>query len=86
MGSITFQVIGSAAVGTKTKTYAVSNGDIDRLVTCWQTLGATQGAPSPTIAQALLAWADGMMSDTKSTVLQFEREAAAAAIAPIVAT
>lgn len=86
MGSITFQVIGDGTVGTKTKTYTVSDADINRLVNCWKTLGATNAVPSPTVAQALLAWADHEISDTKSSVLQFEQAAAAAAIGPIGAT
>ena len=68
MGSISFQVVGDASVGTRNKTYNVSDANINRLVA-----SIKDGQPSLTTPQALLVWADLMMALTKERVLNHER-------------
>lgn len=86
MGSLTVQVIGDATVGTKSKTFTVSNTDINRFVAACQAKAATAAVPSPTVAQALSAFADSVWAKAKTDTLNFEADAAAAAIQPIAAT
>lgn len=88
MGSITFQVVGDASIGTKTKTYTVSNADVNRFVS-WATdtfaTAPTLGNPSPaplTATQALAAWADWIMTQTKQRVIARETTVAANALPP----
>ena len=76
MGSITFQVVGDASVGTRTKTFAVSDENINRLVAYAKGEGADLTTP-----QALLKWAELMMALTKDRIIAHER--AAQAIPPI---
>jgi hypothetical protein len=69
MGSISFQVVGDASVGTRSKTFAVPDEHINRLVACMK-------ADDPlTTPQALLKWAELMMQLTKERVLEHERRA-----------
>lgn len=81
MGSVTFQVIGDASVGTKSKTFTVSDADVNRLVAYAREVYATPatvGNPTPptlTVTQALLAWANAMMDQTKGAVVGYERSA-----------
>lgn len=86
MGTITFQVVGDGSVGTKTKTYTVSDADVNRLVAFAQAIAANNGVSNPNVTQGLLAWADRMMSETKTGVRAYEQAIAAAAIAAITAT
>jgi hypothetical protein len=78
MGSISFQVIGDASVGTRAKTFAVPDSDINRLVAY---LKADNELTTP---QALLKWAELMMQLTRERVLEHERRAQA--IPPFEAT
>lgn len=88
MGSITFQAVGDASIGTKTKTYAISDADMNRFAAWAIAKFATQptnGNPNPpalTVAQALSAWADSVMAMTKADVVARERTAALDAVAP----
>lgn len=86
MGSVTFQIIGDGTVGTLSKTYTVSNADVNRHVTAWKSRIATAIVPSPTTPNAMLAWADSMMAASVSIIQDSERAAAANAITPIGAT
>lgn len=86
MGSLTIQVIGDGTIGTKTKTFTISNADVNRFVAAWQSRAATVAVPSPTITQALVAFADNVMGSAKADTLDFEFRTAAAAIQPIVGT
>lgn len=87
MGTVTIQVIGDASVGTKSKSYALSDADVNRLVNWAKSAYATAPTvqvPSPpplTVAQALVAWADGVIAGTKNNVVNWERTAAQAAVA-----
>jgi hypothetical protein len=83
MGSITFQVVGDASVGTKTKTYTVSDADVNRLVEFAKSL---TGIANPTVTQALLAWANNEMDAVKRNVKAFECNQATASIAVISAS
>jgi hypothetical protein len=95
MGSITFQGIGDASIGTKTKTYAVSDADMNRFKN-WAIVRfatpktvANPNPPALTVNQALVAWADWCMTKTKAEVVEYERNAALMAVAappPFVAT
>lgn len=79
MGSISFQVIGDASVGTRSKSYAVSDENINRLVAYLKA-----DDPSLTTPQALLKWTDLVMQLTRERVVEYERRAAS--IPPFEAT
>ena len=82
MGSITIQIVGDASVGTRTKTYAVSDADINRLV-AWAVAAYTDaGSAPPTPVQALAKWADRFIAQTKESVVGLEQRNALAAVAP----
>lgn len=68
MGSISFQVVGDASVGTRNKTFTVPDAHINRLVAYMQA-----GDPAMTVPQALLKWADLMMAVTRDRVRNHER-------------
>lgn len=74
MGSITFSATGNGGVGTKSRTFTVSDADISRFIV-WAraTYGNGEGAPAITITQAMNAWSWDMMNSTKERILQFER-------------
>ncbi len=76
MGSIAITVIGDGAVGTKSKTYTVSDADIGRLVAFSRAVYATTAIPNPTITQGLVAWADAIIERAKANVRDYERVAA----------
>jgi hypothetical protein len=86
MGSVTFQVIGDGAVGTKTKTYTVSDADVNRLVAFGKAIASAAGTSNPTVTQGLLAWAERTMAQVKGEVLAYEREQASVVISTITAT
>lgn len=79
MGNITISVTGDASVGTKSKVFVVSDADVNRLVAYAQANFATpptNGNPNPpalTGAQALLAWAQTIIDQTKTAVPAYER-------------
>jgi hypothetical protein len=73
MGSITFQVVGDASVGTRTRTFTVPDAHVNRLVEWAKWKFTPEGQPDLSTPQALLAWSERMMSDTKKHVLNFER-------------
>ena len=73
MGSISFQVVGDASVGTRTKTYSVSDANINRMVAWAQSELRQPGDPALTVAQALLAWAETMMNTTRREVVSYEQ-------------
>jgi hypothetical protein len=78
MGSISFQVIGDASVGTRSKTFIHTDENINRLVAYMK---ADNELTTP---QALLKWAELMMQLTKERVLEHERRVQA--IPPFEAT
>lgn len=86
MGTITITVVGDASVGTKSKTYNLSDANINRLVAWTKTAFATTptvAVPSPpvlTTAQALVAWADKFIARTKQDVLASEYNASINAV------
>jgi hypothetical protein len=84
MGQITFQVAGDASVGTKAKTFAVADVDVNRLVAWAKVELRGRGEPELTTAQALLKWAEAMMGVTKAGVVRYERRVQA--IPPFEAT
>jgi len=83
MGTITFTVVGDVSVGTKTKSYAVSDADVNRFVNYCKQFSPL---PSPTVAQALVAWADNEIASLKNGVISSETRTASAALIPVVAT
>jgi hypothetical protein len=89
MGSLTIQVVGDATVGTKTKAYAIPDADVNRLVAFCKAAYPIQNADGtttvPTVAQALVSWADGFVAGTKTNVQRFETPVPAVP-APITAT
>lgn len=89
MGSITFTLIGDVSIGTKTKTYAISDADINR----WMAVLKLKANPvingTATVAQACLVWADSVVAQAKADTVAAEIALAqAAVVAPsaIVAT
>jgi hypothetical protein len=82
MGSISFQVVGDASVGTKSRTFQVPDAHINRLVEAMKPFGAQPA----TATTALIYWAQMVMDKTKDAVMERERAAAAQAVAPITAT
>lgn len=78
MGSITIQIVGDGTVGTKTKTYTVSNADVNRVVTAAMTLNG-----AVTVTQACLDLAGLLQSTVTNLVLSSEQRTASIAIAPI---
>lgn len=68
MGSISFQVVGDASVGTRNRTFTVPDAHINRLVAYMQA-----DDPLMTVPQALLKWAELMMAVTKDRVRNHER-------------
>lgn len=81
MGSITIQIIGDGTVGTKTKTYTVSDADVNRVVTAAKTLNG-----AVTTVQACLDLASYLQSSVTNLVLASEKAAAATPIQPITST
>jgi len=88
MGSITFTGVGDASIGTKTKTYTISNADMNRFA-AWAIVtfatkptNAVPNPPALSVAQAMSAWADWCMAETKTRVVARERAIAQAAVAP----
>ncbi len=71
MGSITFQVVGDVTVGTKNKTYTVSDADINRLVAAYQ-----KGDGTVTVTTALLSWAADILTFSKQRVRDWESQQA----------
>lgn len=80
MGSITFQVVGDASVGTKTKTFAVSDADINRFVSWAVAVYSVPGQTPLTTGQALLAWAVSKMDNLKKEVQSREIQQALEAV------
>jgi hypothetical protein len=88
MGSLTFQAVGDATIGTKTKTYTISDANMDRFAE-WAIATfsprPTNGEPNPTpltVAQALAAWADWIVERTRQEIIQRERNLALGAVPP----
>lgn len=81
MGTVTFQIVGDGTVGTLTKTYTVSNADVNRHVAAWKARVSTSSVPT-----SMLAWADFMMATSVTIIQDTERATAANAITPIGAT
>jgi hypothetical protein len=82
MGSISFQVVGDASVGTKSRTFQVPDAHINRLVEAMKPIGAQPA----TVNTALAYWAQMVMDKTKDVVLEQERAAAALAVERISST
>jgi hypothetical protein len=83
MGSLTIQVVGDASVGTKTKTWTITNANINRLVDFGEYI-YTQKNPgtTPTVAQSLLAWSDWVFDHTVSKLREAEERVARDAVPP----
>lgn len=76
MGAITISVDAGAA-GQASKSYTVSNADIGRLIAWAKVQYFPRFAqPAPTDLQALAAWADALIQQTKDNVVEHERRAA----------
>lgn len=81
MGSITIQIIGDGSVGTKTKTYTVSDADVNRVVTAAKTISG-----AVTTVQACLDLASLLQSTVTNLVLSSEQRTASVAVLPITST
>ena len=89
MGSITLTLVGDVTVGTKTKTYAISDADVNRWIAVLKTKANPVVNGTATIAQACVVWADSIVAQAKADVAAAELASAQAAVvapAPIVAT
>jgi hypothetical protein len=86
MGSITLTTVGDASVGTVTRTWNVSDADINRLVAWAKDVYPTAPTeanptpPPPTTTQALNRWGAGLMQGTNNNVQRHEYEASKAAV------
>ncbi len=91
MGSLTFQLVGDGTVGTKTKTYTISDADVNRFV-AWAQHRYDVGPPPVgvtlplTITQALVVWADQVVANAKNGIQQYESQVAAAGVSAITTT
>lgn len=72
MGAFTIQIVGDGSVGTKTKTYVVSDADINRLMAFATVIAIGNGIPSPTVIQAALALADAVTQRLRDQLRNFE--------------
>lgn len=70
MGTVTFQVT-ETGQSTATKTYTVSDTDIDRFVAAWQDDANAAVGGTATRAQVLLTWANYVMSQAANRVERF---------------
>lgn len=81
MGSITFQVVGDASVGSRSKTFTVPDEHINRLVAFAKAEFSPVGGPLST-PLALLEWAERLMKLTRKQVLAYEDRVAHGAVPP----
>jgi hypothetical protein len=79
MGSITFQVVGDASVGTRTRTFTVPDAHVNRFVDWAKWRFGSEGV-TPTTPQALLAWAEFLMATLRTDVQAREYEVAKSAV------
>lgn len=89
MGSITLTLVGDASVGTNTKTYTISNADVNRWVATLKLKANPVVNGTATVAQACVVWADSVVEQARADVKAADIEAAQAALAapaPFVAT
>ena len=82
MGSITITIIGDASVLTKTKTFTVSDADINRTIAYLKVQANSVVNGTATTAQACLVWANKVLGDLQAGTVAFENAAALAAVAP----
>jgi hypothetical protein len=86
VGTITLTTVGDASVGTVTRTWNVSDADINRLVAWAQEVYPTAPTtavptpPPPTPTQALNRWGAGLMQGSNSNVQRHEYEKSKAAV------
>jgi hypothetical protein len=79
MGSITFTVVGDASVGTRTRTFTVPDAHVNRFVEWARWRFGSEGV-TPTIPQALLAWAEFEMARLRTDVQDREYNVAKSAV------
>jgi hypothetical protein len=80
MATITFSISGSAVV-TGTRSYTISDADIQRLLNAIKTF--LNLAPASTNAQILLAWAGWVRGRTIDLIKGVETQSAVSGVAPI---
>jgi hypothetical protein len=80
MGSVRIEVAGGVVGTAKGKTFTVSDADVNRLV-AWAQARFANGS-TPTVLQALVAWADSVIARTRDDVLNYERAEALIAHQP----
>lgn len=81
-GSLSFQIVATA--GTVTKTYTISDTDVQRIVNAYQA-GANSGVNgTATRNQVLQFWITGFIAETTAAVNTSEQNAAVQALPPIV--
>ena len=86
MSSITITVVGDATAGTNTKTYTVSDADVNRMIGWAKKNYITEQVPLPTTAQALEAWFGSTMHAVQVAVTDSETDAKVAAVTDAVWT
>ncbi len=79
MATVTIQITNAGNTVGRVKT--ISGGDLVRLVAAYKV-----NAPPMTDDQAVLAWADALLADTKQTVKQIERAVAVGGVSDIAIT
>lgn len=81
-GSLSFQIV--ATPGTVTKTYTISDADVQRIVNAYQS-GANSGVNgTATRLQVLQFWIQSLVAETVTTVNIYAQNAAVQALPPIV--
>lgn len=78
MTTLTISVNGSAISGLTTnpsKSYTVSDADLQKVLDWAAVAFASQLPPTPTSSQILLAWVQNWVNGTKTAVQQFETPA-----------
>ena len=89
MGTLTVTISRGTPALNGSKTYTIPDAHITRLID-WAIEVHSVNGVTPTAGQALTAWFDDFMSDTKAAILAREKrvasDSATASIAPITAT
>lgn len=71
MAAITISLTGSSLVANSSKTYTISDADLQSLMN-WVESAYFPPAASPTDQQILLAWIQGFIDSTKASIQVFQ--------------
>lgn len=80
-GSLTFQIVATA--GTVTKTYVISDTDVQRIINAYQTAANVSVNGAASRNQVLQFWVQGFIAETIGTVNSVEQNSAIQSLPPI---